>query len=119
MSVDPDSRNDEQTLEGQRFRLANAEDRKKVIELAFDYRGDVSLELRSGERIEGYIFDRNRQSPSPYLKLFPKEQPGIIEVRYDDVVSIVFSGEDTAFGRSWDEWIKKNQKASGQSNSSS
>ena len=118
MSVDSDSQRYGQSLEGQQFQLANAEERKKVIELAFDYRGDVTLELQSGERLEGFVFDRNRESPSPSLKLFPKNQAGTREVGYEHVVSIVFSGEDTASGKSWEEWLNKKQKVSGKNHSS-
>ena len=32
------------------------------IEQAFDYRGDVTVTLRTGEKIEGYIFDRDASS---------------------------------------------------------
>ena len=83
-----------------------------MIELAFDYRGDVTLELQSGERLEGFVYDRNTESPVPSLKLFPKYHPGTMEVRFEDVVSIDFSGEDTASGKSWEEWLIKKQKVS-------
>jgi len=110
MAVHPDSPQFKQSLEGQVFKVADAEERKKVIDLAFDYRGDVTLELRSGERLEGYVYDRNSQLPAPSLKLFPKNQGGTREVGYEDIVSIVFSGQDTAFGKSWEEWLNKKQQ---------
>ncbi|MDX1410945.1 MAG: hypothetical protein R3351_02200 [Nitrospirales bacterium] len=109
----PDSRNCEQSLEGQHFKVEDAEIRNKVIELAFDYRGDVTLELRSGERLEGYVYHRNSQEPTPSLKIFPKNQPGTRDVGYKDILSIVFSGEDTAFGKSWEDWHNKKQKDNG------
>ena len=31
---------------------------KAALEKAFDYRGDVTLTLKSGEKIEAYIFNR-------------------------------------------------------------
>jgi hypothetical protein len=110
MAVHPDSPQFKQSLEGQVFKVADAEERKKVIDLAFDYRGDVTLVLRSGERLEGYVYDRNSQFSSPSLKLFPKNQAGTREVGYEDIVSIVFSGQDTAFGKSWEEWLNKKQQ---------
>ena len=110
MAVHPDSPQFKQSLEGQVFKVADAEERKKVIDLAFDYRGDVTLELRSGECLEGYVYDRNSQLPSPSLKLFPNNQGGTREVGYEDIVSIVFSGQDTAFGKSWEEWLNKKQQ---------
>ena len=112
MTSQPDSSRLEQSLEGKHFKVLDAELRNKVIEWAFDYRGDVTLELRSGELLEGYVYHRNCQMPSPSLKLFPKNQDGTREVGYEDIVSIHFSGEDTAFGKSWEDWLDKNQKES-------
>ena len=37
------------------------------IEQAFDYRGDVTVTLGTGERLEGYIFDRE-QKADPRLR---------------------------------------------------
>lgn len=99
-------------LEGKAFLLHSAADRWRVVEWAFDYRGDVTLVLQSGERIEGYVFDRNTEVSSPYLRLFLKDNPGEKTVLLDDLREIIFSGEDTAFGKSWEEWIKKSQKVS-------
>ena len=85
------------------------EELAKAVDLAFDYRGDVTIELKSGERVEGYVFNRVASQPKAYLELFPKGRPGIRMVGYDEVASITFSGEDTAFGKSWDIWITKKQ----------
>ena len=104
----------DQSPEGQQFNFEDAEIRNKVIELAFDYRGDVTLELRSGERLEGYVYHRNSQEPNPSLRIFPKNQAGTRDVEYKDILSIVFSGEDTAFGKSWEDWHNKKQKDNGE-----
>ena len=45
-------------LEGWIPELATDEDCKAALEKAFDYRGDVTLTLKSGEKIEAYIFNR-------------------------------------------------------------
>ncbi len=45
-------------LEGWVPALASDEDLRQALEKAFDYRGDVTLTLKSGERIEAYIFNR-------------------------------------------------------------
>ena len=109
----PDTPQFDQSLEGQQFNFEDAEIRNTVIELAFDYRGDVTLELRSGERLEGYVYHRNSQEPTPSLRIFPKNQAGTRDVEYKDILSIVFSGEDTAFGKSWEDWHNKKQKDNG------
>ncbi len=46
-------------LEGSVPTLASDEDLKNALEKAFDYRGDVTLTLKSGEKIEAYIFNRS------------------------------------------------------------
>lgn len=107
-----------QSLEGRLFKLSNAEERRKVIDLAFDYRGDVTLELQSGERLEGYIYDRDHHQATPFLRLFPKNQASPREVIYEEVLAIIFSGQDTASGKSWEEWVRKKQKDSGNNQSS-
>ncbi|MFQ5846326.1 MAG: hypothetical protein ACE5IQ_01490 [Candidatus Methylomirabilales bacterium] len=95
--------------EGRSFRLENHAELYEVIEAAFDYRGDVTLELRDRSRIEGYVSNRNTEGTEPYIHLFPKDQPGTITIPYADIMAIEFSGEDTAFGKSWDAWMTKSE----------
>jgi hypothetical protein len=73
---------------------------------AVDYRGDITLELRDGGQIEGFLFNAN----SERLDLFPKNSPQKQSVMISDVNSIVFSGKDEAAGKSWDDWIKKREE---------
>ena len=117
MASQSDSPRNDQSLEGQQFNVVDAELRNQVIELAFDYRGDVTLELRSGERLVGYVYHRDSQTAPPSLKVFPKNQGGMREVGYEDIVSIIFSGEDTAFGKSWEDWLNKKQQDQGKGES--
>ena len=79
------------------------------MEIAFDYRGDVTLELASGETITGYIFNRNNSVSPPVLQLFPKDQPSTRVIPYADIATIAFTGEDTASGKSWETWVKKKE----------
>ena len=44
------------------WRAENESDLREGIEAALDYRGDVTLLLKSGARIEGYLFDRRSHS---------------------------------------------------------
>lgn len=91
------------------FRPSSDEERRQAVDVAFDYRGDVTLELRSGEKVEGYIFNRNDSASPPVLQLFPPNQTGARVIPYADIVSIAFTGEDTASGKSWEAWIKKKE----------
>ena len=45
-------------LEGSVPSLATEQDLKNALEKAFDYRGDITITLKSGEKIEAYIFNR-------------------------------------------------------------
>ena len=79
------------------------------MDVAFDYRGDVTLELASGETVTGYIFNRNSAAVSPILQLFPKDQSGTRVIPYADILAIAFTGEDTASGKSWEIWVTKKE----------
>ena len=86
-----------------------------AIEQAFDYRGDVTMSLKNGERLEGYIFDRVLARSTMRI-MTPAGQK--ITVRYSDVVQLSFTGRDMADGRSWEAWVKKyaERKAAGEKN---
>lgn len=91
------------------LRPGTREEVAELVELAFDYRGDVTVELSSGRRIEGYVSNRDARAPRPYLEILPPQGPGTVQVPYDEIVAVTFSGEDTAFGKSWHEWMTKHQ----------
>jgi hypothetical protein len=80
-----------------------------ALEQAFDYRGDICLELRDGRRITGYIFDRRtgRTLAESYLRLMTAESDDKVTVHYQEIARIEFTGRDTAAGKSFDSWLKK------------
>jgi hypothetical protein len=99
--------------------LADERELRAALEEAFDYRGDVTVTLKSGETVVGYIFDRrtgNSLSDS-YVRLLPQDSPHRREIAYADIAALAFSGRDTAAGKSWEAWVKKYQekKAAGES----
>jgi hypothetical protein len=94
-------------LEGKVFRPHNFQELVEAIELAFDYRGDVTIETSNGATVEGYLFNRETHTPEPCIYLFPKDQLDSVVIFYADIVSIAFTGEDTAFGQSWEAWMQK------------
>lgn len=97
--------------EGRSFRFTNQQiGLFEVIEAAFDYRGDVTLELKDGTRIQGYVFNREPRGGEPYLQLFPQNEDGSRTIQYADIVTVEFTGDDTAFGTSWDAWVAKSQE---------
>lgn len=98
-----------QSLEGRIFRPTSPKELAEAIEVAFDYRGDVTMQLRSGEKLDGYVFNRTNTGSRPFLQLFPKGAAGERIVPYADIVSIAFSGADTASGKSWEAWVAKKE----------
>lgn len=92
----------------------------QALEKALDYRGDVTLTLKSGERIETYIF--NRQSGATladsFVHYFSPTATDKRKVSYAEIARIEFSGKDRAAGKHWEDWVKKynEKKAAGEQN---
>jgi hypothetical protein len=82
-----------------------------MIEKAFDYRGDVTLDLKDGRQVAGYLSNRNLRGaeycPEPFVELMIAGQPELVRVAYREIAGIRLSGEDTAAGKSWEEWVAK------------
>src|ERR1039457_7153161 len=78
--------------------IVAAEELAGGIEQAFDYRGDVTITLRSGESIEGYIFDRDVAAAS--MRIMTKAGKKIA-IGSADVARLSFTGRDMADGRRW------------------
>lgn len=95
--------------EGRSVRPGSRDELIELVELAFDYRGDLTVELSSGRKIEGYVSNRDGQAARPYLEIIPQQSPDPVEIPYDEIVAVTFSGDDTAFGKSWHEWMGKHE----------
>ena len=110
MGSDMSSNGNPQSWEGRCIQPSDEKELHEAIRWAFDYRGDVTIQLKTGEQVIGYVFDRHEDVPQPYIKLFlPNSQEPHV-VLYQDIAEVVFSGEDTAFGRSWEDWAQKWKK---------
>jgi len=97
-------------LEGWIPSMASDKEIRQALEKAFDYRGDITITLRNGERVEGYVFDRRSQAPSLSectVRVMPKNQSGRITLRYSDIAGLAFTGRDSAAGKSFEAWVKK------------
>ncbi len=109
-----------QNLQGQVFENAGEEELREALEKAFDYRGDVTITLKNGSAIEGYIFDRRSGATlaESSVRLFPKNDPQKVSVAYSDIAGLAFTGRDTAAGKSWEAWVKKywEKKHAGETN---
>jgi hypothetical protein len=109
-----------ENLEGWIPQLASDEEIRASLEKAFDYRGDITITLKSGEKIEGYIFDRRTGTSlaDSLVRLYPKTGNQKISVPYAEIAALAFTGKDTAAGKSWEAWMKKynQKKAAGEKN---
>jgi hypothetical protein len=110
-----------ENLEGWIPSMASEEEIRLALEKAFDYRGDLTITLRSGEKVEGYVFDRRADGPSLAdcsLRLIPRTGRDKIRVAYNEIAALAFTGKDTAAGKSFEAWVKKyhEKKAAGEKN---
>lgn len=98
-----------ENLEGWIPELASEEDLRLALNKAFDYRGDVTLTLKDGRKVDGYIFDRREGSNlrDSVVRLFPAGRDEKVSLAYADIAAVSFSGRDTAAGRSWEAWVRK------------
>lgn len=107
-------------LEGWIPALATDEELRSALEKAFDYRGDVTITLKNGTVVEGYIFDRQKGTTlaDSRVRLFPKNFDTKIAIRYSEIQALAFTGRDPAAGKSWESWLRKywEKKAAGEHN---
>ena len=107
-------------LEGWIPELATDDEIRDALEKAFDYRGDITLTLKSGDKIEGYLFDRRNGATlaDSTVRLYPKESTEKKSIAYSDIAALAFSGRDTAAGKSFEAWVRKywEKKAAGEQN---
>jgi hypothetical protein len=107
-------------LEGWIPELATADEVRDALEKAFDYRGDITITLKSGDKIEGYIFDRRNGAAlaDSFVRLYLKDSSEKRSIAYSDIAALAFTGRDAAAGKSFDAWVRKywEKKAAGEKN---
>jgi hypothetical protein len=107
-------------LEGSIPSLASDEEVRQALEKAFDYRGDVTLTLKSGERIEAYIFNRQTGPTlaTSFVQYFTPAASDKRKISYADIAGLEFTGKDRAAGKQWEAWVEKynERKAAGEKN---
>ncbi len=98
------------TLEGWVPTLGENLTLAQVIDLAFDYRGNVTLVKTDGTEVVGYIFNRNRDVPAPFIQMFDLAGNGPFRILYSEIENIRFTGKDTAAGKSWATWVERKEE---------
>ncbi len=111
---------DHEALEGSVLELASDEDLRQALEKAFNYRGDITITLKSGERIDAYIFNRHTGAAlaDSWVQYFAPNSSEKRKLSYADVARLEFSGKDRAAGKHWEDWVKayNEKKAAGEKN---
>jgi hypothetical protein len=109
-----------ENLEGWIPPIASEEEVRVALEKAFDYRGDVTITLRDGSKVEGYVFDRRdgKSLSGSVVRLLPKDRDEKVAVSYAQIARLEFTGRDTAAGKSFETWVKKywEKKKAGEKN---
>jgi len=109
-----------ENLEGWIPELASDDDLRLALEKAFDYRGDVTITLKNGERVEAYIFNRQTGATlaDSYVQYFSPKSPNKLKLSYADIARLEFTGKDRAAGKHWEDWLKayNERKAAGEKN---
>ena len=98
-----------ENLEGWVPPLAGEAELRAALDQAFDYRGDVTLTLKDGRTIAGYVFDRRSGADlaSSRIRILPMGGNEKLSIPYAEIAALAFSGRDTAAGRSWEAWVRK------------
>ena len=107
-------------LEGWIPALATDAEIREALEKAFDYRGDITVTLKDGNKVEGYLFDRRTGATlaDSFIRIMPMTSNTKLNVAYSDVAALAFTGRDTAAGKTFEAWVKKywEKKAAGEKN---
>lgn len=100
---------DRETLQGWIPELATEDELREALEKAFDYRGDVTVSRKDGSKVEGYVFDRisGATLSSSSVRILPKDSNQRVKIAYSEIAALIFTGRDTAAGKSWEAWVKK------------
>ena len=109
-----------ENLEGWIPELATEAEVREALEKAFDYRGDITVTLKDGSKVEGYLFDRRQGATlaQSFIRIIPMDNVGKVNVAYSDIAALAFTGRDTAAGKTFEAWVKKywEKKAAGEQN---
>ena len=107
-------------LEGWVPALASEDDLRLALGKALDYRGDVTLTLKSGERLEAFIFNcqTGPTLADSYVQYFTPSATEKRRLSYAEIARLEFSGKDRAAGKHWEDWVKayNAKKAAGEKN---
>ena len=100
---------DKKSLEGWAPEISDAATLAAAVDHAFDYRGDVTLDLADGRQMAGYLFNRDREVAEPFVQMFEVGHDTPATIPYARIRAIRFTGKDTAAGNSYAAWLQRRQ----------
>jgi hypothetical protein len=107
-----------ESVQGWVPQLATEEELRIALEKAFDYRGDITVTLKNGSKIEGYVFDRvtGPTLETSFARILFKDSNQREKIAYANIAALAFTGRDAAAGKSWEAWVRKywEEKAAGE-----
>lgn len=83
---------------------------ERVVELAFDFRGNTTVVKTDGTELLGYVFNRDDDAPEPFLQMLDAEGAGPYTIRYAEILTIKFTGKDMAAGQSYAAWLARKER---------
>ena len=99
------------SVKGTRVELSDAPAAREALDAAFDYRGDVTLVLRDGASLTGYLFSHEPDADPPHVRILPASPDAArVSVPIASIASLEFSGDDKASGRSWEAWVRRHEE---------
>jgi hypothetical protein len=78
-----------------------------LVDLAFNYRGNVTIVTNDGDSIVGYVSNRDCNATNPYLQIFDEAGNGPIAMAYGAIDRIIFTGKNPAKGNSYADYLKR------------
>jgi len=109
-----------ENLEGWVPELASEKDLREALEKAFDYRGDITITTKNGDKIEAYVFNRFTAGTlaESWVQYFTPTATDKRKLSYAEIARLDFSGKDRAAGKHWENWVKQynEKKAAGEKN---
>jgi hypothetical protein len=79
----------------------------EALRVAFEYRGDVTLLLDDDTRVDGYLSNLTDDA----IRLWCRGETDQLEIPIRHIKHVELTGRNTASGKSWQTWMKKQEAA--------
>ena len=109
MSPEPESQSEDPSpsLEGWDPANDGPVDVPDVVEKAFAYRGNVSIDTTGGRALVGYLFNRNTSGSRAFVQYLDDKGDGPFTLPYASIANIRFTGNDPAKGNSYVDYQRR------------